>query len=85
MALRVATYDTPCVHKTLHAHYILGSLDWYIAELDSETGRAFVYCPGFPGEWGYDLVEMVPTVGPWNVTERDLPFKPTSARELDLP
>lgn len=40
-----------------------GSHDLYIAELDSETGRAFSSSPGHPGEWGYvDIAEMEATV-----------------------
>ena len=78
-----ATEDVPCAKKTLFAHYFYGSHDWYIAELDPETGRAFAYCPGHPGEWGYvDIAEMEATVGAMSVVERDLYFTPTTTREL---
>lgn len=78
-----ATEDTPLDVKRLHAHYFLGSHDWYIAELDPEAGRAFGYSTGGACEWGYmDLVEMEALVAGWNVIERDLHFVPTTTQEL---
>ena len=78
-----ATESVPSADKTLYAHYFLGSHDWYVAELDPETGRAFSYCPGFPGEWGYvDLVGMEALVAGWNVIEREVAFRPVTVREL---
>ena len=80
-----ATENIPCEVKTLYAHYFYAGRDWYIAELDPETGRAFSYCPCYPGQWGYvDLVEMEATVGAWSVIERDLHFEPTSVQELGI-
>jgi hypothetical protein len=80
-----ATEKVDLPDKQLHAHYFVGGCDWYIAELDPETGRAFSFCHGFPGEWGYvDLAEMEATVGAFSVIERDLHFKPTTTRELGI-
>lgn len=47
-ALYVAK-SMPGADKTLHAHYLLDGRDWYIADLDQETGRAFCNCRGFLG------------------------------------
>lgn len=78
-----ATENIPCEAKTLYAHYFYGGHDWYIAELDPETGRAFSYCPGHFSEWGYvDIVEMEAIVGALSVIERDLDFVPISAHGL---
>jgi hypothetical protein len=78
-----ATEDVPCTDKTLFAHFFYGDHDWYIAELDPETGRAFSYCPGFLGEWGYvNIIEMEAVVGAMTIIERDLYFTPTTTREL---
>lgn len=79
---------TPLAEKMLYAHYFTGSADWYIAELDRETGEMFGRCDlglGFP-EWGYvkiqDLAELRAQLG--LPVERDLDFKPRTARELGL-
>jgi hypothetical protein len=78
-----ATEDVPCAEKTLYSHYFFQGYDWYIAELDSDTGRAFAYCHGMYNEWGYiDLLVMEHVGGPFSVVERDLDFTPTTAREL---
>lgn len=56
-----ATEATPCDEKVLHLHYFQGSADWYVAELDPETWRAFGWARITPGggEWGYfDLAEL---------------------------
>jgi hypothetical protein len=83
-----ASEDQPIAEKMLHAHYFVGGCNWYVAELDPETGQAFGYADlgmGFP-EWGYfDLVEMEHiVVKGWIVIERDLDFTPTATRELGL-
>ena len=44
-----AAANIPYDVKTLYACYFYGSHDWYIAELDPETGRAFSYSPGHGG------------------------------------
>ena len=83
-----ATEDISLAEKTLHAHYFLGACDWYVAELDPETGLAFGHAAlgmGFP-EWGYfNLVEMEVTVAhEWLVIERDLHFTPQTSQELGI-
>jgi hypothetical protein len=83
-----ATEDTSLAEKTLHAHYFLGACDWYVAELDPETGLAFGHADlgmGFP-EWGYfNLVELEQTVvHGWLVIERDLHFTPCTTLELGI-
>jgi len=82
------TEDTPLAEKTLYAHYFVGGCDWYVAELDHETGLAFGHADlgmGFP-EWGYfDLAELERTVvHELFVIERDIHFTPQTAKELGL-
>lgn len=56
------TEATPTDETVIWAHYFLLAADWWIAELDPESGMAFGYaCLGDPGlaEWGYvSLVEL---------------------------
>ena len=82
------TEDTPLAEKMLHIHYFIGGCDWYVAEIDHETGLAFGHADlgmGFP-EWGYfDLVEMESTVAnELFVIERDIHFTPQTAKELGI-
>lgn len=82
------TEDLPLDEKVLHAHYFVGGCDWYVAELDHETGDAFAHSDlgmGFP-EWGYvNLRELEAiVVNGWIVVERDLDFRPMTAKELGL-
>ncbi len=80
------TEQTDCADKTLLAHYFVGGADWYVAELEANTGNAFGYADLGCGEWGYfSVVELENTqVNGWLVVERDLHFKPTTARELGI-
>ena len=89
---RYGIEDVPLGEKVLHVHYFTGGCDWWIAEYDSATGRAFGYaCLGQPedAEWGYvDLHELatVRTAGGWGpLVERDLDWTPRTARTADLP
>jgi hypothetical protein len=82
------TEDTPLPEKTLYIHYFIGGSDWYVAEIDHETGLAFGHTDlglGFP-EWGYfDLAELERTVvHELFVIERDIDFTPQTAKELGL-
>ncbi len=85
-----ATEDMPCEAKTIHLHYFAGGCDWWIAEYDPATGRAFGYaCLGDPScaEWGYiDLpdLERVTVGGGLVIVERDLDWTPTSANKINL-
>jgi len=80
------TEHTPLAQKMLHIHYFVGGCDWYVAELDHETGLAFGYADLGCGEWGYfDLVEMEKTIAHgWLVIERDIHFRPRTAKELGI-
>ena len=80
------TEQTDCANKALLAHYFLGGADWYVAELEASTGNAFGYADLGCGEWGYfNVVELENTqVNGWLVVERDLHFKPATARELGI-
>lgn len=55
-----STEGTPVEDKIIVGHYFGGPCDWYIAEYDPHTGRAFGYTDlGQGGEWGYiDLREV---------------------------
>jgi ribosomal protein L40E len=82
------TEATPLAEKVMYIHYFVAGCDWYVAELDHETGLAFGYADlgmGCP-EWGYfDLAELERTVAhELFVIERDLHFTPKKARELGL-
>jgi hypothetical protein len=70
----------------IHAHYFIGGCDWYLAELDPETGLAFGYADLGCGEWGYfDLVEMEhQLIQGWMVIDRELGFVPKRATELGI-
>ena len=68
--------------------YFVGGHDWNVAELDYETGLAFGHADlsmGYP-EWEYfDLVEMEKTIAhEVIVIERDLHFRPQTAKELGI-
>lgn len=51
------TEDVPLADKVIHLHYFTGSCDWWIAELDPETGEAFGFAclngDRDTAEWGY--------------------------------
>jgi hypothetical protein len=59
-------YDTETVaaaDKVIHLHYFVRDCDWWIAELDPDTGLAFGYAclhgDTTTAEWGYiDLTEL---------------------------
>lgn len=82
------TEDIRLDDKVLHLHYFVGGSDWYIAELDPETGEAFGWAQMAPGcgEWGYISLPELAAVqarafGMVLPVERDLHFTPTVARE----
>jgi hypothetical protein len=79
-----ATEDVAAQDKTIVAHYFGPVGDWYIAEVDRESGTAFGYAslasqPG-SAEWGYiplpELEQL--NVGPFVGVERDLDHNPKS-------
>ncbi|MEU8893667.1 DUF2958 domain-containing protein [Streptomyces sp. NPDC048442] len=80
-----ASEDVSLAEKVLHAHYFVGGCDWYVAELDPESGLAFGWVHITDGEWGmFSLpeVEEVRVHGLF-VAERDLSFEPAPAEEID--
>lgn len=81
-----ATERVRILDKNVVAHYFVGGSDWYLVELDSETGDAFGYADLGFGEWGYfNLVELEMTiVDGWLVVERELNFQPRTAAELGI-
>ena len=85
-----ATEHVPLADTVLHVHYFAGAADWWIAELDPATGRAYGYaCLGDPAaaEWGYvDLPDLERVRGRTGlVVERDLGWTPSPAATAALP
>jgi hypothetical protein len=71
-----ATEDTPTAAKTLHLHYFVRDCDWWIAELDPDTGLAFGYAclhgDSTNAEWGYiDLDELESLYQPAHIQTDD--------------
>ena len=77
-----ATEDTRGAEKIIHAHYFHGGNDWFIAEYDPHTGRAFGHttlaADTWRAEWGYiDLIDMEAMVDRnGGIIERDLDWEP---------
>jgi hypothetical protein len=75
-----ATEDIPFEEKKFHLHYFAGGAsNWYIAEMDPATGKAFgLMDPSgrCKGSWGYvSLPELeAVNVGGYRVVERDCYF-----------
>lgn len=83
------TEGTPFEDKIIYAHYFSAASDYYIAELDAETGEAFGYAKlaMFPegAEWGdLDLeeLEQVYAHGGRVIVERDMHWKPRKFSEI---
>jgi hypothetical protein len=76
--------EIPFPDKVVTLHYFSSNCDWYVAELDRETGLAFGHCDlgmGFP-EWGYvDLRELEGVATRWGPVERDCYFTPGRAAD----
>lgn len=85
------TEDQPPAEKILYLHYFGGSIDYWLAEYDADTGRGFGYGSlGDPqdAEWGYvDLTELekVNAQRGLLIIERDLYWTPVPAGEANLP
>lgn len=81
-----ATKDMPRgeIILWLRFFHVNTSQDWYIAELDPETGEMFGYSGnGYNSEWGYfDRGEIENLVVRGLKVERDLWFKPTKFKDL---
>jgi hypothetical protein len=82
----MATEDIATADKIVHLHYFVGGADWYITELDPETGEAFGWAEivSGGGEWGYVFLPELATleVG-FLVVERDLHWSPKPVKEVD--
>lgn len=90
-----STANTPAPGRILHVHYFVPEqkYDWYVAELDPTTGKAFGWlrAGGTFGEWGefilgeledFVLIDQRQTRGPKSapqVIQRDRAFRPTAA------
>ncbi|MEU3909694.1 hypothetical protein AB0F20_38900 [Streptomyces goshikiensis] len=87
-----STADVPAPAKTLHIHYAIPdqSYDWYVAELDPTTGRAFGWLrAGGPyGEWGEfilgELETFVLPADPRDPRGRPAPPEPPAVPMLRL-
>lgn len=66
-----ATEDIAVEDKTIWAHYFAGGCDWYVAELDPASGRAFGYVNlgiDADAEWGlFSLAFLEPLIVPQGV------------------
>jgi hypothetical protein len=82
-----ATDGVPLEHKTIYAHYFAAWGDWYVAEFDPATGRAFgwarVGADDYQGGWAYIDLPALESYrakrGLPNFVERDLAFEPQAA------
>lgn len=82
----IGTTDGQGDSALVHLHYFVGSADWFITELNPETGVAFGWAEILPGggELGYvslPELESVLAKGMWPV-ERDLYWDVRPLREV---
>jgi hypothetical protein len=76
-----ATEGTP--DPVVRLHYFTGSWDWYVLELDPETGQAFGLVDGFERELGYfDLNELEAVSRGLTIVERDLYWTPVPLSQV---
>lgn len=88
-----STESIPLWAKTIHAHFFLGSADWYIAELDHDDFRtAFGYVnlgDRDSAEWGYfslselDSIQVRHPAGFRLLVERDLLWVPKPFDQIE--
>lgn len=87
-----ALYQTeriPTADKIIAVHYFMAGGDWYITEMNRETGEAFGYTrlAAFPegAEWGnIDLseLEQLSALRGLVIIERDLYWEPVKFSEI---
>lgn len=70
------------------AHFFscLSGWDWYLTELDPETGEAFGLVRGFATEWGYFNIREMEGLNHsrgFNAIERDEGFEPQPASRFE--
>jgi hypothetical protein len=85
-----ATERTPAEDKIIRQHYFAGGSDWYVAELDPETGEAFGYAKqaAYPegAEWGYVSLPELEQVSAHHglvIAERDLDWEPRRFADIE--
>ena len=82
------TEHTSRARKKVYVHYFLGTCDWWIVELEQETGIAFGFaCLGNSQSAGWGFISLVEleeiAVGPLGfVVERDDHWQPQLVREI---
>lgn len=82
-----STEKIPCKDKVIHAHFFVGSCDWWIAEYDPKERLCWGYaCLGDPqcAEWGYVSLDELETVRVSNIfhVEYDRHWTPVKASEI---
>lgn len=66
-----ATAATPLAEKTLGLHYFGTSADWYVAEMDTETGECFgLSVVNGMREWGYFSLPALEAIRPRSTFSR---------------
>ena len=78
------TEGTKTADKMVWAHYFTSSGDWYVTEMDPETGECFGWADLGYGEWGYfDLDEMESVYNPpFGIIERDMNWTPKKVSQI---
>lgn len=80
------TEDVPMGDKLIIAHYFVGGADWWLTEINTETGEAFGYVSLIAGseEWGYIYLPELEAVLLQNMfpIERDCHWEQKTAREV---
>ena len=77
-----ATEGIPFGRKIVHLHYFAGSCDWYVVEVDPETGLAFAHVnlgDDMNAEWGSVSLRSLEEINLFSgllVVERDLHWEP---------
>lgn len=82
------TEEIPAENKTVIAHYFSSNSDWWIVEVDKESGTVFGYTimNGWTddAEWGYsDLIAMESLMVGRTLIERDCHWTPTKFSEIE--
>ncbi|MEU6680847.1 DUF2958 domain-containing protein [Streptomyces sp. NPDC046925] len=85
-----ATEETTAPEKILHLHYFVGGSDWYVTEIDPESGISFGWAEVTPGggEWGYTSLPELEQINVHHglvIVERDLDWTPTAASAVRGP
>ncbi|GAA1895161.1 hypothetical protein [Streptantibioticus ferralitis] len=84
-----ATEDVPSKDKIMHVRYFASWGEWYVAELDPNTGLAYGWAVlgnyMTQGEWGYFDLPALESIGadyrPPQIVQRDLWHTPQPAHD----